>query len=459
MKIKKFTGKTEEEATKRAKAELGPSTVIMNVKKIQPSGFFKAFKSSTFEVTAAVEENEYKLNVTEAIKAQTPMHQTKINLEANEEIDLKSISNTTTSLPNDNITYNRNDIKPADPEARIRKIIAEMPKRQGSEMTRKAEPVEEVKNVNNSINGFEEKLDSLHSMLEEKLNSNVREENDPGYIDPEEIDEKDQRRQEGIRMAKMIYNTLLDNEVDEKYANLLVEEMDKTLNHSANIDMMLSNVYQKMVLKFGEPNVIDTSGRKPKMIFFIGPTGVGKTTTIAKIASKLKYEEGKKFALFTADTYRIAAEEQLRTYASILETPLTIIYSADELKPAIDKVKDVDVILVDTAGFSHKSPQQKEDTRKLIASIPQGIEKESYLVLSATTKYRDLLEIADSYREIADYKLIFTKLDETSSYGNLFNIRMYTQASMSYVTTGQNVPDDIEIFDTQRIVKRLLGGK
>ncbi|MBQ1871129.1 MAG: flagellar biosynthesis protein FlhF, partial [Lachnospiraceae bacterium] len=140
-------------------------------------------------------------------------------------------------------------------------------------------------------------------------------------------------------------------------------------------------------------------------------------------------------------------------------TPLTIIYSADELKLAIDKVKDADTILVDTAGFSHKSPDQKADTRKLIASLPQEIEKEVYLVLSATTKYRDLLEICDSYREISDYKLIFTKLDETSTYGNLFNIRMYTGASMSYVTTGQNVPDDIEVFDTQRIVKRLLGGK
>lgn len=454
MKIKKFVGKTEEEATKKAKAELGPSTVIMNVKQTKPSGFFKAFKSSTFEVTAAVEENEYKINVSDAIKSQTPMHQTKINLAANDEINVKDISNTTVSLPKDNMTYNRNNIRKADPEAEIRRIIQEMPKNKGMVTDR----MPEDKSLDKSINGFEEKLDSLHSMLEENLKTS-KEESAVKFDEPDELSEKDARRQEGVKMAKMIYNTLLDNEVDEKYANLLVEEMDKTLNHSSNIDLMLSNVYQKMILKFGETSVINTGGRKPKMIFFIGPTGVGKTTTIAKIASKLKYEEGKKIALFTADTYRIAAEEQLRTYANILETPLTIIYSADELKQAIDKVKDADTILVDTAGFSHKSPDQKADTRKLIASLPQEIEKEVYLVLSATTKYRDLLEICDSYREISDYKLIFTKLDETSTYGNLFNIRMYTGASMSYVTTGQNVPDDIEVFDTQRIVKRLLGGK
>ena len=88
-----------------------------------------------------------------------------------------------------------------------------------------------------------------------------------------------------------------------------------------------------------------------------------------------------------------------------------------------------------------------------------GYHKEIYLVLSATTKYRDLMEIVDIYDEISDYKLIFTKLDETSSYGNLLNIRLYADAELSYVTTGQSVPDDIEVFDTQKIVKQLLGGK
>ena len=169
-------------------------------------------------------------------------------------------------------------------------------------------------------------------------------------------------------------------------------------------------------------------------------------------------ESEKKIALLTADTYRIAAEEQLRTYANILDTSLTIIYSADELNPAIAKVKDSDVILVDTAGFSHKSTQQKEDTKALIEALDSKYECEIFLVLSATTKYRDLIEIVDSYREIADYKLIFTKLDETTSYGNLYNVKMYTGADISYVTNGQNVPDDIEVFDTQSIVKKLLGG-
>ena len=116
-------------------------------------------------------------------------------------------------------------------------------------------------------------------------------------------------------------------------------------------------------------------------------------------------------------------------------------------------------MLVDTAGFSHKSDAQREDTRALIESLDPKYEREIYLVLSATTKYKDLLEIVDIYHEMTAYKLIFTKLDETLTYGNLLNVKLYSGADISYVTMGQNVPDDIEVFHTQRIVKQLLGGK
>ena len=173
----------------------------------------------------------------------------------------------------------------------------------------------------------------------------------------------------------------------------------------------------------------------------------------------MKMDQGKKVAFLTADTYRIAATEQLRTYANILDAPLTIIYSPQEMNPAIERVKAYDLVLVDTAGFSHKSDAQREDTRALIESLDPKYEREVYLVLSATTKYKDLLEIVDIYHEMTSYKLLFTKLDETTSYGNLLNVKLYSGEDISYVTTGQNVPDDIEVFHTQRIVKQLLGGK
>ena len=218
-------------------------------------------------------------------------------------------------------------------------------------------------------------------------------------------------------------------------------------------------MYQKLILRFGQPKTISLAGSKPKVVFFIGPTGVGKTTTIAKIASKYKVEQDKKVAFITADTYRIAATEQLRIYANILDAPMSIVYSNDELNSAVERLIDYDIIFVDTAGFSHKNDSQRQDMKNLIQGLDPIYESEVYLVLSATTKYNDLQDIVNLYKEISEYKLIFTKLDETTTYGNLLNIRLYSNADLSYVTIGQNVPDDIEIFDTQKIVKQLLGGK
>ena len=122
-----------------------------------------------------------------------------------------------------------------------------------------------------------------------------------------------------------------------------------------SVDHILSSIYQKMILKFGQPQPIEITEQKPKVVFFIGPTGVGKTTTIAKIASRFKVEKGKKVTLYTADTYRIAAADQLRTYANILDTPLNIVYSSEELNEELAQATEYDLVLIDTAGFSHKN--------------------------------------------------------------------------------------------------------
>ncbi len=163
--------------------------------------------------------------------------------------------------------------------------------------------------------------------------------------------------------------------------------------------------------------------------------------------------------MVTGDTYRIAAAEQLRTYANILEIPFKIIYTAEEVKEAALQFKEYDYVFVDTAGHSFQNEEQRETVKNFVHSIDGIAESEVYLVVSAATKYRDLKRIADSYKTVAEYKLIFTKLDETTTLGSLLNLRLYTGAPMSYVTCGQNVPDDIEMFNPQKTVKHLLGGK
>jgi len=140
-----------------------------------------------------------------------------------------------------------------------------------------------------------------------------------------------------------------------------------------------------------------------------------------------------------------------------MNIPLYVIYSETELEEQKEELAKYDVVLVDTAGRSHRNKEQRDDIERLIRSVPENA-REIYLVLSATTKYRDLVKITEVYSEVAKYRLIFTKLDETSTIGNIFNIKMLTGAPLSYATNGQNVPDDISRMDPQHIARQLLGG-
>ena len=258
---------------------------------------------------------------------------------------------------------------------------------------------------------------------------------------------------------KLLYNKLLDNEVDEKYANQIIDEMEKSAKPNMPFEYALTNVYQKMVLKFGKSEGIVPAENGTKVIFFVGPTGVGKTTTIAKLASHYIVDEKKKVAMITSDTYRIAAAEQLRIYASILEVPFRVVYSPEEIVQCLRVFAGFDYIFVDTSGHSYQNEEQKQNMEQIVHAVDSEAEKEVYLVLSATTKYKDLLKIVDTYSEITDYKLIFTKLDETNALGNLMNVKLHTDKMISYITCGQNVPDDFREFNPQSAVRQLLGEK
>lgn len=299
---------------------------------------------------------------------------------------------------------------------------------------------------------IEQKLDSLQNMLEKQLR-----EQQSTSVEKEKDVPAAEEQTAAMACVQMIYNQLIANEVEEVYANKVIAEIEQSLKPDATVDNVLSTIYQKLVLKLGETRELGFEEGKTKYVFFIGPTGVGKTTTIAKLASSLKLGKKAKVALFTADTYRIAAVDQLRSYATILNLPLRVIYSETEIKEAVEEFKDYDIVLIDTAGRSHKNREQRDDIEKLLLSVPEEC-REIYLVLSATTKYRDLVKITETYSSIAKYNLIFTKLDETAGIGNIFNIKMLTGAPLSYTTFGQSVPDDISKINPQAIAKQLLGG-
>ncbi len=409
MIIKKFVGKTEEEATEAARKELGSGLVVMNVKTAKKKGFSGVFGGKQVEVTVALEEDGDSLK-----------------------------------------TVRREAPRTVDPDT------AKL-----EEGVRAAQNAVSV--MNESSQNIEKKLDSLQTMLVSRFQQEAAR-SEPAQEEPaspegegrEGTAAPDDGSKEQDKFIRLLYNTMIENEVDEKYANLIVDDLEKNRKPNLPFDYILANVYQKMILKFGKAEGITPAAKGPKTLLFMGPTGIGKTTTIAKIASHFSVDEKKKVALLTADTYRIAAAEQLRTYANILEAPFRVIYSEDEIRTAISDFRDFDYIFVDTAGHSHQNEELLEKMKLLLQVARESGECQTFLVLSATTKYRDLQRIAMSYKEIDEYQLIFTKLDETSSLGNLMNLRLYVEVPIAYVTFGQNVPDDIELFNPQKTVKSLL---
>ncbi|PKM68098.1 MAG: flagellar biosynthesis protein FlhF [Firmicutes bacterium HGW-Firmicutes-2] len=255
-------------------------------------------------------------------------------------------------------------------------------------------------------------------------------------------------------VIKVVYEQLIDHEVREEIVNQLTAGISE-LNSDDQEDFtdVIAVVYKRIIKLLSDHATINKD--KKNTVFFVGPTGVGKTTTIAKIASFFTLNMGKDVALITSDTYRIAAVEQLRTYANILNIPIKVVYSKEELTEAVDDFKDKDLVLIDTAGRSHKNVEHQNELKGLLNAVD---EKEVYLVLSVATGYKDLMNITSVYDTMTDYKIIFTKLDETTSYGNVLNVKLATGAKLSYVTFGQNVPDDISDINPHEIARQVLGG-
>lgn len=441
MIVKKFQAPTEMEAIIKAREELGSTAVVLNIKSIKQRGLARLFKKDAVEVTAALEEKD----IVDGINKNKPVF--------------------------DNNAASGQEAKPE-------RMINQSMVSGGTSST--INLIADDNTAVSSASAIEQKLDSLHNLLQNQgnLNSDMSSSGSQGKTVAasaytkrmsdikEDISgaagENKQvkvRENANYKFLQLIYKKLIDNEVDSRFADEIIGEIENSLKKESNLDSILAAVYQKIILKLGKPKTIEM-GDKAKVIFFIGPTGVGKTTTIAKIASSFKIEKEARVAFITADTYRIAAVEQLNTYASIIDCPVSVVYSVEDMNKSLSEYKDYDLILVDTAGRSHKATEQMDELKAFIEEVAQRADEfdfECYLTLSLTTKYKDLKSIADKYDDV-DWAVIFTKLDETCSVGNILNIRMLTDRPLSYTTSGQNVPDDIEVINEQGIARQLLGG-
>lgn len=240
-----------------------------------------------------------------------------------------------------------------------------------------------------------------------------------------------------------IYNYINDIDIDERQIlDLLEKSYDKVEEFKKD--------FKKVLDEYIKINAEDLRGK----VVLVGPTGVGKTTTIAKLAGRLALIEKKKVGLITIDTYRIGAVEQLRTYAEIMNIPFKVVITLKEMEIAVEELKDCDVILIDTTGRSSKNAMQLSELRAFTQKVnPDHV----MLVISGTTKNRDIKVILEGYKDLLYEKLIITKLDETSAYGCIFNIINISKKPIAYITTGQNVPDDIKIPSKEEIKKLILG--
>ncbi|MEW6489032.1 MAG: flagellar biosynthesis protein FlhF, partial [Thermodesulfobacteriota bacterium] len=196
-------------------------------------------------------------------------------------------------------------------------------------------------------------------------------------------------------------------------------------------------------------------GEGPRVVALVGPTGVGKTTTVAKLAARFALQDGARVGLITVDTFRIAAVEQLKTYARIMDVPLRVALDAPGFQSAVEDLSDRELILVDTAG---QSPRDEAALGELLALFPPQVPVEVHLVLSVTTRTRDLEKILRHYADLRASRLLLTKLDETECHGPLLGLPVVSRLPLSYLTTGQNVPDDIEEATPEAVARYLSGG-
>lgn len=382
------------EALLQVKAELGEDAMILKTRKLPGKPFGRG--GEQIEVTAAVDEER--------------------------EVAPATVPNLSTSGHNSEYLalLKKETLKP---QAEPVKVPHPEPKSEpkGSEAPRESV---QIMQLHDELNEMKQLLASILATGETKASG--------GFAGPWAI----------------LYKRLIDSEIRQELAQDLLSKLREiSPNPGKNINREFINTLA---------NSFPTGNTESKQIqVFVGPTGSGKTTTIAKLAAYFSLEKQKRVSLITADTYRIAAVEQLRSFADIVGIDLQVIFTPDEAVDALEACRDSDIILIDTAGRSQKNRTHMDELGQFLTAIRPDA---THLVLSAGVKESDLRDMILRYRKFGVNRLVFSKLDETLRLGNVFNVVDECRIPVSYFTFGQSVPDDIETAQSALFVKRLLQG-
>jgi flagellar biosynthesis protein FlhF len=398
MEVKTYRAKSLQEALQLVRAELGPDASVLHTREVREGLFQWLPGSRRVEVTAS----------------------TTVHVPSR------------FSPPLDDSP--RSDLVPGDvPSGALELDDPEFPSRQS------LPAAHELDYRGKFRDDLRDELSSLNSMVEKLSRESPVSNND-----------------EMAETVFQLFTDLIDAEVSEELARELIER----LRTGASSDDLKDPVLMKSRMTRLIEESIDCCGPirvipgQRKLVALVGPTGVGKTTTIAKLAASFHLRERHRVGLITVDTYRIAAVDQLRTYADIIDLPMEVVSTPREMRAAVAKMADLDLILMDTAG---RSPRDEVRIQELKSMLGEAKADEVHLVLSSVTSALSMKKTAERFADVGVTSLLLTKLDEATGLGNLLPVLRDCHLPVSYVTNGQNVPDDIAPADRRRLARIMLG--
>ena len=428
------------EALRMVKAELGPDAMILSTKKERTGGIFGFFSKQVYRVTAALDPVRKPVPqaapATPIVREAQPRERT-----AREEMESSMLAPLARELKD--LREKVESLTRRDVEAR-----AEAKAFDGAETTESPGGGLNLKNIPRS--DLEDIKKLLLATLAKSQEGGTRNVQWPSITVESELDKQsgaDLLPDDSPLARELVYSGVSPE---------LIRKIVDTLN-ALPLQSGDQTVKGRLVETLGRlikfAGTLKLKKNSPRIIALVGPTGVGKTTTTAKLAAMYALNRGNKVALITMDIFRVGAVEQLKTYSRIMGIPLEVASTPKELEKAVEKHSSCDLILIDTAGRSHKDKEKLDEMKNF---LEDKIPIEVYLCLSATTKDRELEEILSRFRIFQVSKVVFTKIDECESFGNMVNLLMKDNLQIAYFTTGQRVPEDIEIATPAKLADMIF---
>lgn len=456
MRVKRYVVDTMPEALEQIREELGNDAIILGSKEIKVGGMFGMFKKTKLEVTAAADKEKKAQSqpanpsVKTATTTQIPNRPTVSPKPTMVQEPLKETANP--------ITFNTfegllNESKSIAPQPNVRNVEPTVMKHNFEELNptpvhkEESEPSFQPVSLPKQITPSPKKESNDKEELLEEIRGMKQ------FI-AEILTEREETLPAGVQD----FNRLLIEQNVEKTirSELITNTIFKLKERSNPTEEDAKEVAEQVLRDYLRGFTFKPDGQFSKYFVLVGNTGVGKTTTIAKLAAHFILTYKKKVGLITADTYRIGAVEQLKTYANIIKIPIEVAETKEELKEKLVTLQHCDIVLVDTAGRNYL---QEDYIKELAKLLPQDQDMEVNLVLSLTTKPEDMKEIIDNFSAIEIDHVILTKMDETKTYGSVLTVLSQTLKPITYMTNGQDVPDDILVVDEQVIIDMLMAEK